>query len=152
MEYVDLAFTPDGDLILGEQAHDSNDNPLSTDDGRPIRDLTYVTGEEAIKQLVTNRIKTQAPDWFLHPQMGGNLEDLIGEPNTRETGEVGVQKLYDVLTYDGFLHRNQLEIRAVPVSLKEVIFFITVTFDSEDYEVVVPVPFSYTEGLKGDIE
>lgn len=138
-DYVitDLILTDDGDLVLTADDVGS--------DGNLIQDLSYISLEEALQQIVKSRIRTDAPDWFIHPTMGGNLSDLIGEPNTRENAALGVEALTRVLTYDNFLTLEQIEVRAVPINKQDIIFYINITVESGD--ITIPIPFSYTEGL-----
>lgn len=161
MSKMDWGFTEDGDLQLGAPKVDDNNNVLyyheddtvsiepihNGKEGKMIRDLTYVLDRNAMKQVIYNRLKTDAPDWYHHPNMGGNLTDLIGEPNTRDTGNLGVSYITDALTYDGFISPMQLSVRAVPTSPEEIIFFITIAMtDGETYRL--PLTFNLTHGLK----
>ncbi|MCW4012302.1 MAG: hypothetical protein NWF07_04835 [Candidatus Bathyarchaeota archaeon] len=140
---IDLSMTlfsdeDSGDLQLAAATY--------TEGGVEKRDLALTTSQDAIKQIVYSRIRTQAPDWFLHPSLGGNLEDLIGEPNTKETARVGIQSIQDALTYDGFMGMGQFEIRAIPISADEIVFIIKIYYDNQD--IIIPLAFSYTYGLQ----
>lgn len=134
----DWTFSEDGDLVLGDPRVDLNGNVLyqhtdgtvdtdKRDDGREIRDLDTVTYLEAEKQLIFNRLRTDAPDWYAHPSMGGNLTDLIGEPNTKITGAKGAALIQRALAYNNLYDPAQVSVRPVPISLNELLFMIEIT-------------------------
>jgi phage baseplate assembly protein W len=138
MAKIDWAFTEDGDLAAGEPKLDLSgkvlyqhlDGTIDTDkreDGIEIRDIELVYDLDAEKQTIMNRLRTDSPDWYHHPGMGGNLTDLIGEPNTRETGERGSEYIRRALTYKGLYHANQISVRPVPLSPDEIVFMIDIS-------------------------
>ena len=157
MAKIDWAFTEDGDLSLGDPMVDEEgqilykqlDGSVSLDkgeQGKEIRDIGWVYDEEAEKQIVMNRLRTDAPDWFHHPVLGGNLSDLIGEPNTRETGEKGAISITRALTYQNFYSPNQASVRPVPISPNEIVFLIDIAkFSNSVYRI--PLIFNLEHGL-----
>jgi hypothetical protein len=161
MAKIDFGMSENGDFVLGSPKFDSNGNVLyiykdgtiTTDyqrgdeKGRFIRDLVYVYDNNRYKQIINNRLKTDAPDWFHHPLMGGNLTDLIGEPNTSETGDRGVLYIRQALTYDGLLGEQDLTVRAVPVNPEEIMFLITIgSSDNQPYRY--PIILNLNHGLR----
>lgn len=161
MAKIDFTLSEDGDIVLGAPRLNDEDKVLyyhhngstSTDpyqdgiEGKMIKDLSYTIGRDAWRQIIINRLKTDAPDWYHHPTLGGNLTDLIGEPNTRTTGELGALYITNALTYGGFLSATQVAVRAVPVSENEIIFFISVDID-DDEPYRMPIVFNLNYGLK----
>lgn len=161
MSKVDFAMTPDGDLSLGASKLDDNGNILyyhsdgtvTSDkfkdgiEGKPTREIGYVFGREAWKQIIFNRLRTDAPSWYHHPRMGGNLTDMIGEPNSRETGILGVQYIMNALTYEGLLQMTQISVRPVPINNDEIMFFVTLSIDDGE-PFRIPVVFNLNYGLK----
>jgi hypothetical protein len=158
---IDFAFSEDGDILLGAPKLDTNGNLLylhadRTIDveqyqngvqGKTIQDMAYSLGRDALRQVIINRLKTDAPDWFHYPTMGGNLTDLIGEPNTKDTGQRGVVMITEVLTYGNLLDAANLSIRAVPVNSEDILFLITVkTKDNDVFKL--PIVFNLNHGLK----
>lgn len=154
---IDFGFTEDGDLVLGESQLDANGNKLyrhfdgtidttKGSNGKEIKDLTYNYGTDAEKQIIMNRLKTDAPDWFHHPTMGGNLSDLVGETQSRETAAKGAALIKDALTYQNLYSESQVEVGYVPVSMNEILFIITITkFREEPYQL--PLTFDLEHGL-----
>jgi hypothetical protein len=111
----DLAFYADGiegDLVLGQP----NESGLV--------DLLLTKEFESARQDIASRSRTQTGDWRSHPKIGGDLELLEGEPNTRATGMAGVSQLMETLTYDGRFRSQDLQIRPVPVSLEQIDFYV----------------------------
>jgi hypothetical protein len=138
MVKFDWAFTEDGDLSAGEPLLNENgqivylhsDGTRDTDkreDGIEIRDIGVVEDIEAEKQIVFNRLRTDSPDWYHHPGMGGNLSDLVGEPNTRATAEQGIAYITNALTYGNLYSRNQLSVRGVPIGPDKLVFMIDIS-------------------------
>lgn len=101
----------------------------ATDNG----DIEIVNGkfvladeERTLKQNIEKRLRTDNPDWFRHYLLGADLEDLKGMDNTRETGELGVERIVRALTYDGLVDLDKLYVRAVPTGGHEITFYIVV--------------------------
>jgi hypothetical protein len=157
MANLDMFFTEDGDIELGVRRVDAQgqvlylheDGTIDTvrgTDGKEIRDIALSRGQNTDKQVIMNRLKTDAPDWFHHTSMGGNMSDLIGEPNTRETGEKGVANIIAALTYRNFLHPTELNVKPVPISQEEILFVITVSRVREQ-AYRLPLVFNLTHGI-----
>lgn len=154
-------MTEEGDLIMGSPKTDEDGKLLYVDmfgdrttdasRGTLIRDIPLHVAENAEKQVIHNRLKTDAPDWFLHPDIGGNLSELIGEPNTRATGDKGVEMIRQTLIYDGFVTENNLSVRAVPVDARTIIFYVEVKNDSE-IETFYPLVFNLEHGILSEYE
>jgi hypothetical protein len=138
MAKTDWFFSEEGDLILGEAQTDVNGNTLykhkddsvdteKGDDGREIRDIDVTYDLQAEKQIVFNRLRTDSPDWYHYPSLGGNLTDLIGEPNTKETGLKGAALIEAALSYGGLYDPMNVNVRPVPISQNEMLFLIEIS-------------------------
>lgn len=134
----DWTFSEDGDLVLGNSKVDTDENILyrhsdgtidtdQRDDGREIKDLDTSSDLEAEKQIIFNRLRTDAPDWYAYPTMGGNLTDLIGEPNTQKTGGKGAAYIQAALTFNNLYDSSQVNVRPVPISQNELLFMIEIS-------------------------
>jgi len=153
----DWAFTKDGDLDLGDPEVNAEgatlykhlDGTINTDegeDGKAIRDIGVVEEEMVDEQIVLNRLRTDMPDWYHHPVMGGNLTDLIGEPNTRDTAARGEAYIRNALTYKSLYNTNQITVRAVPISVNQLVFMIDI-YKFSNQVVRFPIIFSLETGL-----
>jgi len=157
MAKIDWAFSEDGDLVLGDPAVNESgevlykhlDGTIDTDkreDGKEHRDIGTVYDLEAEQQTIMNRLRTDSPDWYHHPSMGGNLTDLIGEPNTRETGQLGAQYITNALLYRGLYNISQISVRPIPISVDELLFMITIVKFNNDV-LRLPLTFNLQSGL-----
>lgn len=137
MVKVDWAFTEDGDLALGDPKLDDSgqtiymhlDGTLDTDkreDGRELRDIGVAEDLDAEKQVIFNRLRTDSPDWYHHPRMGGNLSDIIGEANSRATAAKGEAYITAALTYRKLYDASQIAVRGIPLSVDEMVFMIDI--------------------------
>lgn len=129
---LDFKLSKEGDLVLGEQSVDENgfllyyQLPVGDDTEPyltrtpsdltiPVRDIDLVYEDEADLQFIWSRMQTENPDWRPYPNVGADLTDLIGMPNTPETARLGEDLILRSLTYDGAFKRNDLEVNAIPV-------------------------------------
>ena len=132
---VDIGFTMDGDL------------DLSLLEGG-YEDLSYSSGPDFILQSVNNRLRTQSPDWYTYPHLGANLEDFIGEPNTRETAESIITNIRYTLTYDRLVSEEDLEVDVIPVNINEVVVYVSINMGYYG-SYSIPLRFSLLEGVTG---
>ncbi len=126
---MDIKLSDNGDLVCS-----SGDLSLTQDSA------------EEKGQMVMCRVKTSAPDWFHHPWLGANLEELYGEPNTRETAEKGVEGIRFTLSKDDYLLPTEYDISYLPY-LNGITYFIKV-IDKESHRPVIftmPVPLGDTQ-------
>lgn len=137
---IDLRLSDDGDLMLGQQAtnreghllyyypmNQDGDIGITTDPlvaNAPVRDVEMIYGAEGDAQLIRSRLRTENPDWLLYKNIGADLTDLLGEMNTPETAQRGIDAIYRALTYDKAFSRNELEVDAVPVSHTKILFHV----------------------------
>lgn len=117
LDVSDLKLTPEGDLVMDSVG------------------LETVEKQEYISQSARIRVKISDPEWFdlTVKDIGANLEDLLGLPNSPETAELGVNKIGEALTKDGLLDADDIYIRPVPVGRYYIAFylFISTTEDGE---------------------
>lgn len=100
-------------------------------------DFALTSEYESARQDITNRARTQKGDWRSHQNIGADLELLEGEPNTRATGDKGVEQLYQAMTYDGRFDAVDLDVRAVPTNIENIDFFMLLNTDKKGNVVVV---------------
>jgi hypothetical protein len=112
---MDLAFSDDGDLVIDESG-----------------DLALRMGVDCLRDDINIRIITNAPEWQLDPWLGATLDDLIGEPNTQQTGLVGEAKIIGALTADNKVSRERLTVHTIPINANEIIYHVTVKASKDD--------------------
>lgn len=154
---LDFRFSEDGDIELGVRRVDPQgqilykhkDGTVDTvkgTDGKELRDVALSRGSQTEKHMIMNRLKTDAPDWFHHPVMGGNMSDLIGEPNTRETAERGTANIIAALTYRNLFNPTEVHVRPVPIGPEEILFVITISrVQQQSYRL--PLVFNLSHGV-----
>jgi hypothetical protein len=86
-------------------------------------DLATVMKEELIQQMATICLKTTNPDWF-NDAVAADLEDLIGQPNSRGTAELGKSKIKNALVSTGFFEAADVWVEARVYDEATIIFFL----------------------------
>lgn len=157
---VDFRFSTEGDLVMGSPKYNEYDELLYTDPvgetftdptkGELIRDTALQVSSLVTKQIIIIRLKTEDPDWRIHPEIGGNLSDLIGLPNTRETGQLGVELITSSLCRDGLVDEGALSVRPVPISNEEILFQLIVEYPTGD--LVLPILYNLEHGILSEYE
>jgi hypothetical protein len=127
---TDLKVTPSGDLDL------SGGNLT----------LTYASG--VLKQDVTFRLRTDSGDFVPHPEVGADLQAIIGEPNTREVCELGSAKITHSLTSDGMIRSTDLFVKGIPVSLENLMYYVFINDGKIQLNVTPDVIFDMMNGIK----
>lgn len=96
----DIYLDPEtGDIALGA----NGDLKVAYDDDVTVQDITF-------------RLRTYKGDYGYRPQCGASVEDFIGQPNTRETGNSLKARLIEALTYDRLLSSSSFAIEVVPLN------------------------------------
>ena len=72
---------------------------------------------------------------------------MIGEPNTRETVNIGHLKISNSLTFDRMILPTDLYVRGVPISQSQVAYYVFVNNGLEQLNVTPDVVFDMMEGL-----
>jgi hypothetical protein len=111
----DIAFYAEG--VVGDVV-------LGAPDADGLVDFALTEPYDCARQDITNRVRTQRGDWRHHGHIGGDLELLEGEPNTRGTAMKGVTQIYDTLTADGRFDPKNLYVRPVPVDIEQIDFYV----------------------------
>ncbi len=109
---IDLYWTLDGDLSLGEAGD--------------LRDTKF-DEFRSLWQEVRTRCRSSFKDWALHPRLGANLDELLGNANNRATAEEGKTRIIAALTLGGFLPKKIIRVRYLPIGRHRLLYDITVT-------------------------
>lgn len=134
----DITISTEGDLVLSVEPYTLKN------------DLDVSTRQDIIRQQVIMRIKTYQGDWLDYPQLGANIDDYIGIPNTRQNVEMIANKIKNALTYDGFMNSSSVSIYSIPVNDEEVLFTIRIAYGKDT--LTFPISYSLKEGIReGDI-
>ena len=106
-EMRELALSDDADLVIDASG-----------------DLAVASAGQALAEQIMVRLRTYPGDGQAMPGVGCPLEDFIGQPNTRETGEALETAVKDALTRDGFLTASEVEVTVVPVGETRLLIVI----------------------------
>ena len=109
---TDFYWTLDGDLSVSPEGD--------------IRDTSFDVFRSLWQEMRT-RCRTSLRDWAIHPRLGANLDELLGMPNNRTTAEEGKTRIINALSQGGFLARDLIRVRYLPIGRQRLLYDVTVT-------------------------
>jgi hypothetical protein len=127
---VDIQVSASGDLVLA-----------------PNGDLRMAEPSGVLKQDVVFRVMTDYNDFTPHPDVGADLSALIGEQNTRKTAQSGEQKIARSLTKDGRIISSDLMVKAVPINLDSIVYYIFINDGVSVLNVTPDMAFDLNRGI-----
>ena len=89
-----------------------------------------------IRQQSQVRLATQRGDFVPYKMLGGDLQKLIGLPNTSSTARYGKSLILRTLTYDGFLDTGTIIVEATPTKPNEIDFEAKITVGKREYVTI----------------
>jgi hypothetical protein len=98
----------------------------------PTGDFKLVEGSDAAICSALFRAKTVLGDFILEPECGASLEQVIGEPNSPETGALVESLLTRAFTHDGFFSSSQLNITVLPMDTNTIGAIVVITYDGQE--------------------
>ncbi len=132
---IDILVTASGDLTVA-----------------PNGDLQMASPSGVLAQDITFRARTDWNDFEPHPKLGANLQSLIGQNNTRETGKEAERLLLSSLTIGGMISAVDLRVKAVPLSNERIALYSFVNaanYKSNIFDVAI---FDYGNGIINALE
>lgn len=108
---VDLSFGWNGDFSI------SGDGDLEDTSNDGLQSLI-----DQIHDLCASTFK----DWELYPSRGAGLDDFIGEPNNRTTGNRIHDRLRTSIISAGLVSEDDLAIRVSPIHANKVLIVISI--------------------------
>jgi hypothetical protein len=109
---VDFYWTLDADLSLGEDGD--------------IRDTSFDVFRSLWQEMRT-RSRSSSKDWALHPLLGANLRELLGNTNNKITAEEGKTRIISALVQGGFVPKDIIRIRYLPIGRHRLLYDVTLT-------------------------
>lgn len=109
---VDLVWTLNGDLSIGNSG-----------------DLADTSGDvlQSLRQEIRTRVRSSLEDWAVYPTLGSNLDEIIGETNSKETAEIGKSRIISSLTRDNFMSEGDIQIKYTPVDRHRILYILRVS-------------------------
>ena len=133
---IDLFFSGAGDIVI-----DGDKDIASTQ-----HDMLL-----SLKQEIRNRVKSDLSDWAVHPWIGAALTEIVGEPNSRETAEIGKEKILNSLTTGAFIAAQDVNITYMPVSKDAIAYRIKVSVEpTEENDYVEDIKLTLVLDLNND--
>jgi phage baseplate assembly protein W len=132
----DIAIDGLGDIKIGSYA--DSDNILQ-------KDFSSVKGSNSIEQTVRIRLKTRLEEFFLHPEVGCELNEIIGKRNTKENAEKGRIFIYNAIKTESYIDESQIEVKAFPVDANKIVYSINI---NNEEEVVFALELDLEEGTR----
>ena len=81
---------------------------------------------QSLAQEVQDIAASALNDWANYPQKGATLDDFIGEPNSRRTGDSIHDRLRLALISAGIVRDQDLRIRVVPVHIYKILIVVMI--------------------------
>lgn len=134
----DITLSATGDLEIIEKL-DEEDNVL--------KDFSLISNVDEASQLINTRLKTNLKEFFLHPNIGNGLVNIIGKRNTRETAEIGKTYIIDSIIKENYIQPKDIEISYMPTDERTLIYIIKILIDNFNYVSVV-LEVDLQEGIR----
>jgi len=100
------------------------------------KDIKVVSGDKYREMSAINRIKSIKIDWF-YDNIGADMEEILGEPNTEETANIGKNKIIKSLTEDSLFNLDEIFIKVVPISKNDILYMIALKSSYESNKPIV---------------
>jgi len=108
---TDLVWTSRGDYVIG------HDGDLMDSEQDPLRSLV---------QEIKTRVGGDQGDWSVFPQIGANISDFVGEPNTKVTAEGMSTRINAALARNGFINTKDIKIKYIPVDREKILLRVSI--------------------------
>ena len=124
----EVYFTGDGDLYF---------------DPDGSGDLYIATGDELLSSLINKRLTSTEGDWASIPDLGANLVDFVGLPNTRETASYIQTRVQNILVQDGLVAGGDISVEVIPVGPNEILCILLIRSLERDTNEPIVTIFSF---------
>jgi hypothetical protein len=114
---IDLHMTDDGDF-----------SPSTNGDI-----ATTSSAKEQIRQQCLLRLATERGDFVVYPDLGADLQRLVGLPNSPRTASLGVKLIQRALSHDGFIDSNLKSMSATPTNVDTIRFKVSIPYGDKTY-------------------
>jgi len=109
---VDLYWTVDGDLFFKDEDADVG---LADADQNAI-----------LEGSIMRRLQSNIGDWRDQPEIGCNLSEFMGMPNTAETAALITDRIISSLTADDLVKGSDLNVDVVPIATNKILILLEV--------------------------
>ena len=133
---IDLRYTWNGDFLPSEEGDLAD---------------TSIDQIQTVIEMIQLVVNSAVADWREHTGLGAGLEDFIGEPNLRETGDQIRDRIKSTLVINNIVREQDLSINITPVGNHAVLIIIklaalaTPQNSMEDNVATISLVFDYNE-------
>jgi len=113
----------------------------------PNGDLQLAAPSGCLKQDIAFRLRTDQYDFAPHPNLGANLDSLIGQQNNSITRDLGESYIVNSLTFDGRVSPGDLMVKGVPINLSNIVYYVFVRDGMTTVNVTPSVMVDLNNGL-----
>jgi len=107
---IDIQFAWNGDILL-----DRGDIKTTQEDG--LQSL-----EDQIRIIVSSSLG----DWEIYPGKGAGIDDYVGYPNTKSTGDAIHDRVRLAIVSAGLVKEEDLEIKIIPVHIHRILIVVRI--------------------------
>jgi len=119
---VDFYWTLDGDIAVGESGD--------------IADTSYDL-YRSLWQEIRTRCQSERKDWAIHPNLGANLSDLLGQPSGKLLAEEGKTRIINSLTQGGYIPQSLIRVRYLPIGPTRILYDVGVTVGAQGVQAQI---------------
>lgn len=113
---MDAYFTEEGDIVV------SSSGDIA---------LTPTTWRDDVQQAYI-RMMTDIGDYLTYPELGADLSQLFGRPQSPETGDWGVRLIDAAMQRENRFIGKPYQVNAIPVSYQSIRFDVIISSGSRD--------------------
>lgn len=90
--------------------------------------------KEQLRQQAHIRLATQRGDFLSYPFLGGDLQRLIGRPNTVEIARFGAKLIERTLSYDNLIPSGSIKFNSItPTAPDTIVFNFSIPYGKKEY-------------------
>lgn len=121
---TDFLFTQNGELVF-----DTDKKDIASTKKIPLKGL---------QQQIEARVNSNKGEWALNPNLGADIKNFLGSPNTKKTADNIREVLTNELLRGGFLKSSEFIIRAFPISDSKLAIFLQImpTGEAQAYQQI----------------
>jgi phage baseplate assembly protein W len=108
-----------------------------------LADIDQTTRQDALLYLYT-----EYGDFSARPDMGSRVNDFIGEPNSSSNAQLLKAELLRALTSGGRFSTRDVAIRIVPISVDEILAYVTIQNGALAGSSSIIFDFNYIKGIQ----
>lgn len=124
----DLYWTADGDLYVDPNG-----------EGGMYVATSY--NDEILSSAIIKRLSSTSGDWATAPELGADLIDFVGLPNTRETAAYIQARIESILIQDLLINSADINIEIMPSGENEITAILLVESIHTDEPVIIGFSF-----------